>query len=312
MPDFFHQPLVRLALLALLASGGLVAWRLGVGESEQARRPPPPPALRVLLVGNSHSAPLPPLLRAMFEDAGANFLVEGETPGGQTLQGHAAGTATFERIRSGKWDVVVLQEQGQVPGWNERLRSRKMYPPAEALAQTIRDVGATVWWYSSYARPRGDPLNYPNDTFEAMQARMIEGYADAARRTQARIIPVGAAFAEAHRQRPDIALWNPDQIHASDAGYYLSAAVFAATLFGLSVEELSFNAALAPEDARFLRVVAARVAANARTSGSSSSPLFPRVVRKPILCLLPTVNERRNGCTCERCSFTWLSPPSAI
>jgi hypothetical protein len=109
-----------------------------------------------------------------------------------------------------------------------------MLPAVRKLYRVARKKGSQPVLFLTWAREKGDQVNpqlFPGDTFEAMQARVIEGYREAARQTGARISPVGVAWQTAMRERPDIRLFAPDGVHASRAGVYLAAAVFLATLF---------------------------------------------------------------------------------
>ena len=52
------------------------------------------------------------------------------------------------------------------------------------------------------------------------------------------VAPVGAAWAAARVEHPEIDLWQPDGSHPSAAGTYLAACVLYATIFGASPEGL--------------------------------------------------------------------------
>jgi hypothetical protein len=91
-----------------------------------------------------------------------------------------------------------------------------------------------------------------------MQDRLDSNYGAVANELAAPLAPVGIAWAEALRQRPDIELWQPDGVHPSAEGAYLDACVFYAVLYHRRPTS-SFLGGLHPDDAKFLQRIAARV-----------------------------------------------------
>lgn len=70
------------------------------------------PSKRILFIGNSYTD-----LNGGLDTHLLGFAPNSEsarmTPGGYTLQDHWQAASTLDAIRSGKWDLVVLQEQSQ-------------------------------------------------------------------------------------------------------------------------------------------------------------------------------------------------------
>ena len=79
---------------------------------------------RILFVGNSYSFKVPGSLARLVRDSGRKVVVESVTRGGWTLKRHAGSKQTLARIREGSWDVVVMQEQSQIPSFGREQRSR--------------------------------------------------------------------------------------------------------------------------------------------------------------------------------------------
>ena len=154
---------------------------------------------RILFVGNSYSFKVPKVLARMTQAEGRPVVVEGITRGGWTLEKHARSKDTLTRIRNGKWDVVVLQEQSQRPSFSRAQRMREMNPHVRILVTEIRKAGALPVFFQTWGRrdgDRGNKKNYPDDTFEKMQKRLITGYQEAAVVAgHALIVPVGEAWA---------------------------------------------------------------------------------------------------------------------
>jgi hypothetical protein len=271
MRDWLESPWVHwpiFALLALAASAvgrrAFHAWQLPADSALDANESalhaagaPSEVRLRVLFIGNSLSAPVPALLRALAAHAGIRIVAEGETPGGRTLAEHAATPQILQRIQQSAWDVVVLQEQSELPSLSEETRTRDMYPAGLKLAQAVSAAGAQAWLYGTYAHQNGDRANLPADTFVEMQARLDKGIGVLAGLTQLRVVPVGAAFSEAVAWQPRPELW-ADGTHASVSGNLLVSAVFFATLLRSDPSDVPFDAGLPPELAHRLRALAAR------------------------------------------------------
>ncbi|HEY2732820.1 MAG TPA: hypothetical protein VGI70_02500 [Polyangiales bacterium] len=279
MRDWLESPWVHwpvMAALALIASAAgrraFHAWQLAEAAADgeavplMAAAAPTPSApsavrLRVLFIGNSLSAPLPALLHAMGDRAGMPIVAEGETPGGRTLAEHAATPHILQRIQQSSWDVVVLQEQSELPSFSEATRMRDMYPAGLSLAHAVSVAGARAWLYGMYAHEHGDRDNLPADTYRDMQSRLDKGIEVLAGLTQLRVVPAGAAFSEALDWEPPPQLW-ADGRHASASGNLLVCSVFFATLLGIDPTGVPFDAGVPSELARRLRALAARTVAS--------------------------------------------------
>jgi hypothetical protein len=189
------------------------------------------PGLRVLFVGNSltFKNDLPELVYRLSGPPRPVFAASFTAPG-WTLHGAAESTRLADLLREVPWDVVVLQEQSQIPSFPAGDRAREFDPYVERLDQEIRASGARTLLFETWAHRSGDRANVHDDTYAAMQLRLIDGYSDAAAHIRARIAPVGLAWSEALRRRPGLQLWAWDGRHPSRLGSYLAACVFYATL----------------------------------------------------------------------------------
>ena len=225
--------------VVIAGAGFLLTGAAPAGEDSQAalqarlRKTEEP---RILFVGNSYSFKVPGALARLAKEAKRKVVVEGVTRGGWTLQKHAGSEETLARIRGGKWDVVVLQEQSQLPSFSREQRNRKMIPPAQALVAEIRKMGAVPVFFQTWGRRDGDRRNaesFPDDTFEKMQERLVIGYREAASAAEgALVVPVGEAWAKEMKEGTGKGLFSKDGSHPSGAGVNLSARVFHAFFFG--------------------------------------------------------------------------------
>jgi hypothetical protein len=198
-------------------------------------------ALHILFVGNSltYQNDLPRLFADLAKSRGHDVQIDVYAPGGYRLAEHATDQRLLKKIDGGGWDVVVLQEQSQMPAVPRERLEREVYPFAQALSQRIRATSprARIAFYQTMARRNGDAQNFPDlpeaHTYEGMQRRINASYAEMAKANHGLLVPVGAAWEKASKQNPALALY-ADDVHPSLIGSYLAACVFYAALFGES------------------------------------------------------------------------------
>jgi hypothetical protein len=195
----------------------------------------------ILFIGNSYSFQVPKVFETIAKGEGRNVLVEQVTLGGWTLAKHAASADTLAKLASRRWDVVVIQEQSQVPAFLPAQRDAQLLPPLKQLAAAIERAGARPALYQTWGRRDGDRDNaaaFPEDTFAAMHERLTAGF-KLARQTVPALtgVPVGDAWAARMQAGHGAALYNPqDGSHPSAQGNYLAAAVFYSTFFNTAVK----------------------------------------------------------------------------
>lgn len=244
-----RKPLVTFLLITLVFSG-LSCSSLQPCEKD-------PNCTQVLFLGNSYTFvnDLPQMFARLAKAGGHRVEVDMAAEGGMTLADHASSQTTVDKIKSSKWDFVVLQEQSQIPAVME-VRNAQMYPPARTLVSLIRENGAEPVFYMTWGYRNGWPGNGLT-SYENMQQGLYDGYMSIVHELKTRVAPVGVAWAEAHRQNPQVNLWQDDGSHPAVQGTYLAACVFYATLFGESPEGLSYRDGLSKEEAEWLQKIAA-------------------------------------------------------
>ncbi|QTD51558.1 hypothetical protein [Sulfidibacter corallicola] len=178
------------------------------------------PVLRVLFLGNSYTAyhDLPGQVADLL-GSGTNPIEvrhEAVTPGGFTLERHAADPKILRRIESGRWHAVVLQEQSLRP----LSEPRKMTAAARELQEVIASAGAKALLFQTWPR-----ANRPRSMGELARAyRLTAGLIGAA------TAPVGQAWQRVRKRHPEIVLYDGDGSHPAPAGTYLAACVIAAKI----------------------------------------------------------------------------------
>ena len=243
-----------LLLLFLFLGGHALTW----GQDSTS--------LRILFVGNSYTYfwNLPQSVAALATDQGLAVVIDQSTAGGVNLGQHWRGEKdlqTREKIRTGHYDLVVLQDHSRrAVDYPDSLRRY-----AGRLIDLIQASGAEPLLYMTWPRA-WDPY---------MIEQISEVYGKVARDHGVRLVPVGAAWPIAKRLRPELTLYHPDGSHPSPTGTYLTACVMYAWLFDRSPvglpariattdangEKLYLNIQT-PENATFLQKVAREATEN--------------------------------------------------
>jgi Domain of unknown function (DUF4886) len=212
------------------------------------------PADRVLFVGNSYTAAnsLSTLVGDLLTEANLGGYTMAYTLGAYRLEQHAddadgthGDTTLRQHLVTGTeaalgWDVVVLQEQSQIPGFPETDPYWiAMVNGATTLRDLILATGADVVLFQTWGRRDGDSQNpslYPD--YATMQDQLTAGYDSLANHLWAAndptyIAPVGEAWRTLHDTGDSAAfgeLYATDGSHPSLSGSYLAACVLFATL----------------------------------------------------------------------------------
>ncbi len=174
---------------------------------------------------------------------------------------HVGSRDTLRSLRAAKWNVVVLQEQSQIPA-SERLRETRMYPAARQLVDMVRSAGAQPMFFLTWARRYGLAAEGLVD-YASMQSAVDEGYLVIARDLRVAVAPIGYAWSvtlseERHADR-HAGLWRLDGSHPAVRGTYLAACVFYAAIFRETPDGLPYRAGLSDEEAARLQAVASKV-----------------------------------------------------
>jgi hypothetical protein len=215
------------------------------------------PLLYILFIGNSYTYvnDLPGTFSKLACSGGRKVETAMAAEGGWTLADHAASAQTLEKINQQKWDIVILQEQSEIPAL-PASRSYSMVPAARLLVSKIRAVGALPVFFMTWGHRDGLPASGLPD-YNSMQAQLSTGYTGIAQEQKAAIVPVGNVWQKAVAQSPPLDLWQADGSHPNEKGTYLAACVFYAVLYHQSPVGLSFTAGISQETARLIQTLAA-------------------------------------------------------
>ena len=216
------------------------------------------PELRVLFVGNSYTTENSlPTVFAEFAEAGGHPVEVGVTArGAWSLADHVASESFTNALGSRSWDVVVLQEQSVIPSLLDN-RERDMYPAGARLSERITGRNAQVLLFMTWSRQDGLPVEeFGFASSKEMQKAIEDGYLGLANLIDAQVAPVGRAWANVRSSSP-LNLYDADGSHPNEAGTYLAAAVFYASMFQASPLGINYHGNLDSDDAEFLQRIAA-------------------------------------------------------
>lgn len=194
--------------------------------------------VRVLFIGNSYTFfhDVPGLLVDLGRRArpARDIEVDQVVVGGATLRDHWGDGRALDKLRGGRWDYVVLQEQSMLGYVAENGVGRVNHPEyfrrsARLFDREIRAAGARTVLFHTWA-----PRDHPE-----WQGALDVGYFPLARELNAILAPVGVAWQRVRRDRPELDLYFRDGRHPGPAGSYLAAVTLWAAIFGQSPVGLS-------------------------------------------------------------------------
>jgi hypothetical protein len=188
--------------------------------------------IAVFFIGNSYSFGVPKQFRKIAESRGRKVRVGHSTYGGWTLAKHVEHAPTLEKLRNGKWDVVVIQEQSLLPSRKEGIRKKSMDPAVRFFVTEARAAGAVPLLYQTWGRRDGDP-DLPDDNFQSMNMRVRNGYRAASENAgNVAIVPAGDAWEREFMAGRGIDLFVDDGSHPSSYGDEITAREFYRVTFG--------------------------------------------------------------------------------
>jgi hypothetical protein len=208
---------------------------------------------KILFIGNSYTGGIRKTVIALIKSSPhSNTQLTFINPGGKTLAFHLAEKETVDKIKSGEFDFVVLQDQSQTPA----LFPGRFKKAAGGLDKIIDASGAQTVFYQTWGRRDGDKQNktlFP--TYDSMQKALSKSYASTAKTCNATLAPVGDTWSILRKKNPDLGkdLYAKDGSHPSKKGAYLAACVFYATFFKEDPRKLTFTGGLADSEANLIR-----------------------------------------------------------
>jgi hypothetical protein len=255
-------------VVAAVLTIGVYARVAGVPASAQPVSPvsgdmrdirSPRAGLRVLFIGNSltYYNAMTRMVHALAARApGAEPIFTYQyAPGGHWLSQAVADPALWRLLNQVRWNYVVLQEDSHVSDYHS-FAAQMSVPAGRELAALASRNGARTMVFETWGYRSGYDYVYPVDNYARMQERLQYSAQALGGALGAPVAPVGYAFTQAVAASPNLDLWQLDTSHPSESGSYLAAAVFFSLLDNRDPETSTYDAALPPSLARWLRSLA--------------------------------------------------------
>ena len=242
---FQIKPCAELRILLLVLLGLAVGGCSGNHSSVNTN-----PPSRVLFVGNSftyYNGGLETHVKqlALAANPKRHFETDRATKGGATLKILNDLPFVHDKIRSGNYDVVVLQED--IPELKEHS-AETFFEHARRFNEEIRNVGSRTILFMAWPYER---LNW------VTQEEILKAHRQIGKELELPVAPVGLAFQRSLAARPELAMLGRDKEHETIHGTYLAACMIHATLFGTSPVGLAYRpAGVSPNEATFLQRIA--------------------------------------------------------
>lgn len=241
---------------AVLASLTLVACVGGERAASVDEAVPVTGSMRVLFVGSSLTFynNMPATVAALALANGTRVEHAMVAPGGSILIERAVDPKLWDELRTGDYDVVVVQENSTAAGL-PRERERDTRPALRAISALAADAGTEVVLFQAWGYRNGEAQG-GHGTYGEMQREIIRTYEVLQADSGAPVAAVGEAWWDSLSFHPDIVLHDADSVHPSPAGSYLAALVIAGTLLGEPVEHVTAFGQIGETTALRLRDIA--------------------------------------------------------
>lgn len=192
----------------------------------------------VLFIGNSFTFMnnMPTMFRDIAISKGKNVYVDSVVEGGKDLNYHSSQAITYEKIKSRKWDYVILQGHSNEFAQPDTKVEKNTLPFAEKIVDSIRSNSpcTQLVLYMTWGYKNGNSKWSPIASYDSMQYRIKLQYLRFADLLDAKVSPVGEVWKSVRANYSGINLYNPDNQHPSEVGSYLSACTHFTTIFGES------------------------------------------------------------------------------
>ncbi len=168
-----------------------------------------------------------------------------DTKGGATLKILRGKQSVHDKIRSGSYDLVVLQDD--LPEYTEHVVA-PFFENARLFDQEIRAAGSRTALFMAWPYERLNWIGLPE---------IVQAHRELSSELKIPVAPVGSAFARSLAERPSLPMLGADKEHETIHGTYLAACVIYATIYGESPVGFTYRpAGVSAEEARFLQRIA--------------------------------------------------------
>ena len=226
-------------------------------------------SIRVLFIGNSYTYfnNLPNDVQKIAESQRLKLSYRASLKGGFSFERHLKDKETIAKIKEGNWDYVILQEQSEAPAKPTHMVAEDTYLYAHTLDSLVHAYSpkAHVVFYMTWGHKYGCQTPVPNypliDSYTGMQERLKTSYLEMTYANGAWCAPVGMAWQQVRRERPDYVLYTQDSTHPSPLGTYLAANVIFSAIHQKPYQT-AYTKGLQAEQAEYIQQTAQNMVLN--------------------------------------------------
>jgi hypothetical protein len=213
----------------------LLSWNCLWSQSSVSKE-----ATTVLFIGNSytHMNDMPTIFEKIAKDKGQKVFVEKTTKSGANLKEHSGRADMFDKIKSRKWDIVVLQGYSREMSFApEHIDTASMPYLIDIMDSIQKNHSCTqMLLYMTWGYKEGFVERPETDSYEKMQSEIARGYQYISQVLQVPIVPVGRVWQDLRTNYPTINLYDADKAHPNRNGSYTAACTFYTAIFNESAE----------------------------------------------------------------------------
>ncbi len=222
--------------------------------------------VKILFIGSSYFNynNLPEIFFQLSKQDGKEVYIDQHMPSGLFLSDHAENSVTRAKIKSNKWDYVVLQGVGSVMAYPDSIMQHPFYPAMKSLMKDIernnpnsRTIYCLPWAFE-------DGMTWKkgwSDSYDEMQQKITSNTMEYSEKMGFQVAPVGTAWSRvlSDKNYPLHYLHFTDWNHPTMKGSYLMACVLFSSIFQKSSISNSYTAGLDLEEALYFREIGSNV-----------------------------------------------------
>lgn len=189
----------------------------------------------VLFIGNSftHMNNMPKIFEHLAKSKGKNVFADSIAVSGSTLKAHSERPSTYKKMKSRKWDYVLIQGFSREFAEDSSVILKESIPYAKILIDSVLKTSpcAQIYFYMTWGYEKGYPEQPANDTYPKMQQRIWNGYMLMSDSLHYPVIPVGMVWKNIRETHPDIDLYFTDRYHPNALGSFTAACTAFASIY---------------------------------------------------------------------------------
>ncbi len=189
----------------------------------------------VLFIGNSytHMNNMPKIFEKIARSKGKDVYADSIAVSGSSLKEHAGRASTYKKLKSRKWDYVVVQGFSRELAHPADTISKNTIPYVQQILDSLYKTSpcANVYFYMTWGYRYGYPEVEEINTNEKMQQRVKEGYLQLQKHFNYPIVPVGLTWAQIKQEYPNVNLYYIDDHHPNVTGSFVIASCFYTAFF---------------------------------------------------------------------------------